>query len=135
MIDAMGIFSDEQAVTASAKSTNSLDIGDYRGHGNEMYLVIAVTEDFNALTSLTVTLEDSADDSSFATVLSTAAIVEATLTAGYRFAIERIPFNCRRYLQIGYTVAGDNADAGKVDAYISPVIPEWYRDSQKVGYV
>lgn len=135
MIDAKGIFSDEQAVTASAKSTNSIRVGEYAGHGNEMYLVIAVTEDFASLTSLTVTLEDSADDSTFATVLSTAAIPVATLKAGYRFAIERLPFNIREYAQIGYTVTGDNATTGKIDAYVSPVIPEWYRDSQKVGYV
>ena len=79
------LFSNDQAITATAVSTNVIDLGvagtpvhgaaplhNDKGLGTAVPVLIQVTEAFTLLTSLTVTLENSANsDLSSSRVLAT----------------------------------------------------------------
>ena len=127
------LFSDGQAITASAASTNVVDLGATGtpygataalvrdiGKGKMIPLSISVTETFNTLTSITISLQTD-DNSSFSspkTVASTGAIALADLKAG-----AQIPFpdylpqgTDERYLRVYYTVTGTAPTTGKFTA-------------------
>lgn len=133
IVDNSQIFSDHQAITATAASTNILDLGasprpkgwvaDYvrdKGEGKPIPIAVQVTQDFNTLTSLTVSLEMS-DTEAFTvatTVASTGAIPLADLKAGKALpALQRLPLGItQRYIRLKYTVAGTSPTTGKVFA-------------------
>lgn len=135
ILSAQALFSEDQAITASAVSTNVMDLqatGTEAGKSaalarkldplQDIPLLIQVTENFATLTSLTVTFRqsDNADLSSSDDLVSSAAIPAASLVAGYVFPILRFPPNItKRYVGIYYTVAGSNATAGKVTAGVA----------------
>jgi hypothetical protein len=126
------IFSDAQAITATAASTNIIDLQQGRNAvrcscragpdvakgGVEIPLDVRVVTTFATLTSLAVSVEIAADgDAAFGsptTIASSAAIPAATLVAGYQFPFPaRIPEGVNaRYVRLKYTVAGSNATAG-----------------------
>jgi hypothetical protein len=127
-------FSNDQAITASAASTNIYDLmangtvvgaGSAlprdEGKGHKIPLRIQVTETFATLTSLKVAVQQD-DDAAFgsaAVVLESEAILAATLVAGYVFNIDSIPLKTtKRYIRLYYTVAGSDATAGKIRAFI-----------------
>jgi hypothetical protein len=124
-----------QAITASAASTNYVDLGALGvipglpsgttptrdlGKGTRIPILIQVTETFATLTSLKVAIQTDSDSgfaTALTTVLETEAIVLASLTAGYQYNIDFIPpKTIQRYLRLYFTVAGSNATAGKVFA-------------------
>lgn len=134
ILDKQNLFSDQQAITASAASTNQIDLG---ANGTPVYgaaalrsdlgisdvpLLIQVTEAFATLTSLAVSVQVD-NDAAFGspkTVVSTPAVPVAELKAGYRFPIVWVPRGTdERYVRLSYTVAGTNATAGKITAGIS----------------
>lgn len=132
---AQQLFSNDQAVTATAISENVIDLGvrgtPYDaaaalagdvGKGAGIPVLVQVTEDFATLTSLTFTIETSANaDLSSSTVLySSGAVAAASLVQGYKLPINVLPDGVTgRYLGIRYTVGGSNATAGTVFAAIS----------------
>ena len=125
------LFSNAQAITATAASTDIVDLmttGAAYGHdaalvrdlgtGQGIPLLIQAVEDFNTLTSLTVTVQvdDNSGFSSAKDVMSTT-IALANLKAGRTFAITVIPPGANeRYMRINYTVTGSNPSAGKITA-------------------
>lgn len=129
------LFSDGQAVTASAPSENYIDLGATGtpkagdkplvrdiGKGTKIPLSVIVTEDFATLTSLTVEVQvDSNSDFSTAeTVQRTIAIPASELVAGKRIPIDDFHAGVdKRYLRLNYAVAGTNATAGKLTAGVS----------------
>ena len=121
IIDKALQVSNEQAVTSSAASTDVIDTGQTTPDlgASDLYLVITTDEAATASGSATVTfsLQDSADNSSFADVAVTAAIGKATLVAGYQHIIP-LPIKLRRYLRAYYTVATGPLTAGKFSAQI-----------------
>lgn len=120
ILDADLLFSNQQAITATAESTNTLDLG-VAGDaiGQELTIHVVVDTTFATLTSLTVSLETSADDSTWTTVLSGPAIAAASLTKGANIFCVRVPQGLSRYVRLKYTVGGSNATAGKVTAFAS----------------
>jgi hypothetical protein len=132
------IFSDAQAITATAASTNIIDLGkagtpfgaptalnpDVAKAGVEIPLDVRVVTTFATLTSLAVSVEIAADgDAAFGsptTIATSAAILAATLVAGYQFPFPaRIPEGVNaRYVRLKYTVAGSNATAGAITAAV-----------------
>jgi hypothetical protein len=124
ILDKQALFSDQQAITATAASTNVIDLGGHlldAGWGNSIPLLFQVTQDFNTLTSLTVALQAS-DDPAFgssATVFSEV-VPLSRLKAGARISQKVIPYNTvGRYLRLYYTVTGTAPVAGKVTAGIT----------------
>lgn len=130
------LFSNDQAVTATAASENVIDLGAPEtvlgapyplnrdiGRGNPIPLLIQVCVAFATLTSLTVTVESS-DTEAFGgqvdTLISTGAIPVAQLIAGYQFRLDFVPKGAaHRYIRLKYTVGGSNATAGQITAGIT----------------
>jgi len=135
IFSAQQLFSDDQAVTATAISENVIDLGvrgtpydakaaltGDKGLGTKIPLLVQVTTTFATLTSLTFTVETSANaDLSSSTVLySSGAVAAASLVAGYQLPIDVVPNKATgRYLGIRYTVGGSDATAGKITAGIT----------------
>lgn len=129
ILDQNLILSDAQAVTASAASTNVIDLAVSRdiGPGYEVPLLIQVVEDFATLTSLTIDVQtDDASNFGSAVTLASQTIAVANLKAGTKTAIQCIPAGTKRYLRLNYTVTGSNATAGKITAGITVGdVPNW----------
>ena len=134
ILDTTLLFSENQAITATAISTNVIQfqnngtvvgegaaIARNLGQGNELPILIQVTEAFATATSITFSLESSAAAGlTSATVHWTSpAIPIATLIAGYKLPIRIVPDGVMlQFLGMRYTVTGSNATAGKVTASI-----------------
>jgi hypothetical protein len=127
-------FSDGQALTTTADSTDNVDFGagiDHLGNATTLdlgesarhsWLNVTVVTAFAGGTSVQIALQDSADDSSFAAtnpVIATPAVAAATLVAGYVVMRLPLPPDLRRYLKLVYTIVG-TFTAGAVDAWIGP---------------
>ena len=122
IIDKLLQVSDAQAVTASAASTDVIDFGQANpnsGINQNTSLAITVDETATAAGAATVTfsVQDSADNSSFADVAVTAATGKAALPAGAQVLIP-MPVVHRRYVRAYYTVATGPLTAGKFSAQI-----------------
>ena len=114
--------SNEQAVTVSAASTDSIDFGQPNpnvGLDDRSNMVITVDESAAAAGAATVTfsVQDSADNATFADVAVTAAIGKASLAAGQQVAIP-MPTKLRRYCRVYYTIGTGPLTAGKFSAQI-----------------
>lgn len=114
--------SNEQAVTVSAASTDSIDFGQPNpnvGLDDRSNMVITVDESAAAAGAATVTfsVQDSADNATFADVAVTAAIGKANLAAGQQVVIP-MPTKLRRYCRVYYTIGTGPLTAGKFSAQI-----------------
>jgi hypothetical protein len=119
ILDKQNLFSDDQAVTVTADSTNVIDLGIAgMGKGEPVRLIAQVTETFDGGTSLQVSLVTS-DSSTFngaTTLVETAAIAETSLLAGYEFGLGGfMPEEIKRYNKLVYTVVG-TMTAGTITA-------------------
>lgn len=151
-LDTQSEFSDAQAVTATALSTNVLDLfsvlagGGARitpnarldvGDADELYLVVqtqAAITDAGSDATLAVTLE-SADDAAITTNVithfSTGALAFATYSPqGTQIVKMRLPKGSyRRYLAVRYTVGAGPFTGGAIDAFLTPSV-----DNQRLTY-
>lgn len=133
IFDATLLFSDAQAITADAASTNYIDLGATGtpyggtalvrdiGPGRSIPIAITVGASFDTLTSLTINLQVD-DNTSFssATTVSSASYLLAELTAG---AILNYPDYVpqgvdERYFRLQYDVVGSNPSTGNITAGI-----------------
>ncbi len=115
LLDAQSLFSDNQAITASAVSTNVVRFGS--GEFTFVPLLIQVTEDFATLTSLTVKVQTATDAAFTSAVdLAEATLAAAKLKEGCVFPINYIPNGNLGYIRLYYTVTGSNATTGKITA-------------------
>lgn len=130
IIDKLLEFSDSQAITATAASTNVIDLGADRDLGvSDIDVFIQVMETFAAsgAATLTITLETD-DNSSFssATALWTSpAISKTALVAGYNPGKFKLPQVTERFLRCNYTVATGPMTAGKVSAALLTGRQNW----------
>lgn len=133
IFDNTNLFSNAQAVTAAAASTNYIDLGATGvpygqttavirdiGKGNLIPVRIQIVEAFNNLASLRVDIEVD-DNSSFSSpkVVDTQSLNLADLKVGAVFeGLRNIPVGVNeRYMQLRYTPVGGTAPTlGKVTA-------------------
>jgi hypothetical protein len=132
IFDMQSLFSDAQAITVTAASTNVIDLGPVGtpingiaplkrdlGAGGPVPMRVQVNKTFVGLTSLKVTIQASdAEDfsSGVETVAETAAVLTADLVAGFVFQPQYMPNGAdKRYLRLNYTVDG-TATAGEMTA-------------------
>jgi hypothetical protein len=138
-LDAQNLFSDAQAVTASAASTNLIDFGSARdiGVGRELYCVVVVDVDMTDVGSdstVTVTLETD-DNSGFAsaTAVQTIGTFAATTAAGSRLVARLQPdAGWEQYVRAYYTVANGNLTTGSFTAFLTTDIQAW--TAYPIGY-
>ena len=120
-----------QAVTATTLSTNVMDtringapaVQDLGMWGEDLWLVVVVTQAFNNLTSLTITLEsDSAATISVAQVVHfSKTIALAGLTAGAAVVKIQLPSDdYKEFAALRYTVNGTAPTAGAITAFLTP---------------
>ncbi len=119
------ILSDKQAITATAKSTNVIDLGvagtpygavaplhQDVGKGNPICFLAQVTEAFNNATSVAVAIE-TGSSTTLGTVILSEVIPLADLKAGKQSVIQVLPTQLtERYLGVRYTVVGTAPTAG-----------------------
>jgi hypothetical protein len=117
IIDKLRTFFDGEAITAAVNSP-SLDLGEDAGTGCPLFIHAQVVEDFAGGTSLTLTLQDSADNSTFSDVVSSPAVALASLKVGYRFGFGSVPKELKRYLRLKAAPAG-TMTGGKITAFIN----------------
>lgn len=137
IIDAETLFSSAQAITASAKSTNTLDLGPKKfgtaggEHPVEILVWVDTTFDSaNDTATLTIGLRSSAADDMSSPVVHeqspTLAVDSVSLTKAAAGANEgnkflwkaRLPRDCGRYVDLYYTAGTQNFTAGALSAAI-----------------
>ena len=132
ILSAQQLFSDDQAITATAVSTNVIDLGAAGtpygaaaalnhdvGKGTKIPLLVQVTAAFNTLTSLTIGIETGAT-TALGTVIFTQSILLADLVAGKQLAYDVLPNQLtEQYLGIRYTVVGTNPTLGNITAGVA----------------
>jgi hypothetical protein len=118
-LDKQNLFSEEQAITAAANSTNVIDLGDEGGDGAGRKLVIVVTETFLTLVSLKIALHTAAVAAMTSEVvaLEIPTILLAELVVGELFEIPIPAKRMQRFARLTFTPATD-ATAGAVTAGI-----------------
>lgn len=126
------LLSDDQAITATAVSTNVIDLGvagtpfdgqaaliQDQGKGYPIPILIQVTSDFNNLTSLTIAIETGSTDS-LGTVVISESVLLADLVAGKYTNTIVLPTGVdERYLGVRYTVVGTDPTQGAITAGIT----------------
>lgn len=129
ILDKNLLFGSSQAITASAASTDVIDLGvlEDLGIGDDpsLEILILVTEAFTAAgaATLTTAIQGSVDNSAWTDMAITGAIGKASLTAGAEVARWSLPSlvagqSMPRYLRMNYTVATGPMTAGKITAGI-----------------
>lgn len=116
IFDAQNLFSKDQAVTATAASTNTLDLGRGDYGPSERASLVVCASGFTA-GSMTIELQ-TADACSSAGALTSPATVAsfpvsaAALKAGGNIVAVRLPHNLKRYVCLTYTApSGEGAVA------------------------
>ena len=126
IFDRQTLVSDRQAITATAVSTDTIDLGPITrfrdvGKGTPIPFRVQVVEAFNTLTSLTIALQvdDNTGFSSAKTVWSQV-VPLAQLIAGAVFLPEYLPRGTdERYVRLSYTVTGTNPTLGRITAGVT----------------
>lgn len=126
IIDKELLFSDKQAVTEDAASTNVVDTVVAGRAFEELFLEIVVHTTFDTAEedgTLDITLQTDSDKAfgSAATLLTVEQFAEAALTAGTVIKRVRIPSGAERYLRLYYNVGTHAFTAGKINAYLVQV--------------
>lgn len=127
IIDRYLQVSNAQAITATAASTDVIDAGATKnaaigrdlGGGTALFMEFTVAQTFTAAGAgtLTLALQDSQDNATFADVLTTPPLALASLTVGSRFYIP-LPAKMRRYIRANYAVGTGPMTAGIINAQI-----------------
>lgn len=122
IIDHFLKVSNNQAVTASAASTDTIDFGQTgpnTGLHDRLDMVITVGAAATAAGAATVTftIQDSANGSSFADVLASRATPIAELKAGAQVILP-MPAKHRRYVRVNYTVTDGPLTGGTFSAQV-----------------
>ena len=126
------LFSDDQAITASADSTNVIDLGvpatpygaaaalnDDVGKGAKIPLLVQVTEAFNNLTTLEVKLS-TGSTTGLGTTIASQVIALADLLVGKQINLDFLPNGIvEQYLGLEFVVVGTAPSTGKITGGIT----------------
>lgn len=132
IMDAQNLFSDAQAVTAAAASTNIIDLsaaGSYVGVGKPLYIVIncdVAMTDGSSDSTLAVTLQqDTTAAFGSATDIQTICTFPATSAIGTRYQVAIDPgIISEQFIRLYYTPANGNLTTGSFTAGIVETVDE-----------
>lgn len=126
ILDAHNLFSDAQAITANAASTNLIDLGAARdiGTGENLYCVLIVDTAFtdsgsNSTGAVTLQTDDNA---SFSSALDAQLLftIATNAAAGTLYAARLAPGAINeRYCRLNYVMSGGDFSAGAVTAFFT----------------
>lgn len=131
IFDNQALFSKAQAITATAASTNAIDLGlngavygqsaamaKDVGKGNPIPFLVQVVETFNNLTSLRIQIElDSTETFTPDKTIDLGTFLAADLVAGFQVPFDILPKGLSmRFAQLKYTVTGTAPTTGKITA-------------------
>ena len=124
IVDISTQMSDAQALTATAVSTDVLDLDNDNnvGKGEPMAVCISTVTAADNTTEnelYTFTVQTSSDNSTFTTLVASNAISGADLVEGSKVVLP-IGHSNSRYLRVNYTLAGTTPSI-TVDAYLLPL--------------
>ena len=115
------ILSNEQSLVGVSGATSTtldfLEGGDAVGQELAFHVVVPTT--FTGPTSLTITVQTSADNSTWSDVVLSRAIPVAELTKGNEVFTIRVPKGLDRYVRLDYAITGTTASTGKLTAFMS----------------
>ncbi|UQZ90840.1 hypothetical protein C4J81_17145 [Deltaproteobacteria bacterium Smac51] len=116
ILDKENMFSEGQAVTATAAATNIVDLGNGDiGPAEELSLLVMCSP-YTGAGTMTVTLQTSDELNAGKTALAspvtvaTYPVTNERLTAGGKMVSARMPHGMKRYVGVNYTVTGALAD-------------------------
>lgn len=132
-LDAQLLFSDAQAVTAAAASTNSIDLGAVRdiGTGENLYLVVTVDvamTDTGSDSSLAVAIEGDSTTTFTPDGTHTVFTIPAVSAAGAIFVHKLDPSSAAlqyRYIQLKYTPNNGNLTTGSFTSFLTKDIQRY----------
>lgn len=133
MLDELLKFSEDQAITETAASTNVIDLGVGRevAFGDPIPLLAIVKEDFDNLTSLKVAVEtDSAESFANAVELASSTVLLANLKKGKMIPLSFMPAGNKGYVRLKYTVTGTAPTAGKISAYLTDAVEQSFHNKK-----
>lgn len=143
ILDSLNQYSDAQAITASAKSTNVIDHlapDNDLGAGEDLYLLAIVTEAFtDAGSDSTVAVALETDDNSpmaSPVAIQSIGTFGALSAIGAKLLAKLAPgLAYERYTQIGYTVAGGNLTTGKISCFLltGPDVQKFYANNSVIS--
>ena len=126
-LDGQNLFSEKQAITAAAVSTNVIDTSKARdiGTGEEFYIMVQVTTSFTdsgsdstlAVALVTDNNESLSTPATIRTLVTLPALTAAGTTLFFRIEPQGlVPFE--RYIGLSYTPANGNLTTGAITAGI-----------------
>lgn len=127
ILDKLLMFSEAQAVTASAASTDVIDLGPIDGNRRdigvgyplELFVTVNTTAAAAGAATLNISLQTSPDNSTWTTLASSGDLALSALTAGKRVVSQKVPQGVQRYLRLNYTVGTGPLTAGAFTAGIN----------------
>lgn len=114
-------FSDGQAITADAASTNVVDMGHTENWsaGERLHVRYQVDTTFTDLTSLDLIIQtDTVEAFSSPTTLHTQNVLLAALTAGAEFHADIPISGVEQYVRVYYDSNGTDPTAGAISAFV-----------------
>ncbi|MFW0699027.1 Bbp16 family capsid cement protein [Pantoea sp. R13S299] len=127
ILDKLLMFSEAQAVTASAASTDVIDLGPIDGNRRdigvgyplELFVNVNTTAAAAGAATVNIQLQTSPDNSAWTTLASTSDLALSALTSGKRVWSQKVPQGVQRYLRVNYVVGTGPLTAGAFTAGIN----------------
>lgn len=127
ILDKLLMFSEAQAVTASAASTDVIDLGPIDGtrrdigvgYPLELFVNVNTTAAAAGAATVNIQLQTSPDNSAWTTLTSTGDLALSALTSGKRVMSQKVPQGVQRYLRVNYVVGTGPLTAGAFTAGIN----------------
>ena len=138
LIDNLNVFSDSQAITATADSTKKVNLnpGKLVGKGEPLLIDVRVTEAFDNLTSLKAELHQSTTEGGTYTLVpgmsETIALAGLTKGATFKGLMHLSRGATGPWYKMIYTVTGTAPTKGKIFSAFVREIPDSYEATQYI---
>lgn len=128
IIDRLLEFSDAQALTATAASTNVIDLGSDAavGPGRPLWVVITIDVELDGTTPTFQAALQTDDNDSFASPTVIAESEQFSALAAVDKIVIGVPYSNERYLRLNYTLGGTSPTV-TVSAHLTDQEPSFWK--------